>query len=208
VYLVKTPDIVQALWPNFLWRIPTKERILYLTFDDGPIPEVTPWALNVLKAFDAKATFFCVGENVLRYPAIYERIVAEGHSTGNHTYNHLNGWKTSTIDYLKNVRRCAQLVQSDLFRPPYGRLSPCQRASLERSYTIVLWDVLSGDFDRHADAKRCLDNILKNATSGSIIVLHDNVKTEAKLRFLLPELLRHFTQEGYRFEGLKNRLQP
>ncbi len=208
MYLVKTPHIVQALWPNFLWRIPVKERILYLTFDDGPIPEVTPWALDVLQAFNAKATFFCVGENVLRYPTIYERIVAEGHSTGNHTHNHLNGWKTSTIDYLRNVHRCAQFVQSDLFRPPYGRLLPCQRALLERSYTIVLWDVLSGDFDRHVDAKRCLSNILKNATNGSIIVLHDNIKTGNKLCFFLPELLRHFTQEGYRFEGLKNRLQP
>lgn len=202
VYLVKTPNIVQSLWPRFLWRMPTQERVLYLTFDDGPIPEVTPWVLDVLKAFGAKATFFCVGENVRRYPDIYQRILAEGHSTGNHTYNHLNGWKTKTLDYLRNVRRCAHLVQSNLFRPPYGRLSPCQHASLERHYTIVLWDVLSGDFDQNVDARQCLENVVENAVSGSIIVLHDNIKTAEKLRFVLPELLRHFTQQGYRFERL------
>lgn len=202
VYLVKTPNIVQSLWPRFLWRVPTQERVLYLTFDDGPIPEVTPWVLDVLKEFNAKATFFCVGENVRRYPEIYQRILAEGHSTGNHTYNHLNGWKTKTLDYLKNVRRCAHLVRSNLFRPPYGRLSPCQHASLERHYTIVLWDVLSGDFDQNVDAQQCLENIVENSASGSIIVLHDNIKTAEKLCFVLPELLRHFTQQGYRFEEL------
>ncbi|MCS6929131.1 MAG: polysaccharide deacetylase family protein [Saprospiraceae bacterium] len=202
MYLVKTPYLVQALWPHFLWRVPTREPVLYLTFDDGPIPAVTPWVLDVLKKFCAKATFFCVGENVMRYPDIYRRIVAEGHRTGNHTYNHLDGWKTNTLDYLQNVHRCAQLVHSNLFRPPYGRLSPCQRAYLERYYMIVLWDVLSGDFDRNTDASQCLANILENAEKGSIIVLHDNIKTADKLRVVLPEVLRHFTQQGLRFEGL------
>ncbi len=202
MYLVKTPEIVQSLWPHFLWRVPTQEPILYLTFDDGPIPQVTPQVLNALREFDAKATFFCVGENVRRHPDIYQRILSEGHTTGNHTYNHLNGWKTKTLDYLKNVRRCAHLVRSRLFRPPYGRLSPCQRAFLERQYTIVLWDVLSGDFDQNVNAQQCLENILNNASSGSIIVLHDNLKTAEKVQFVLPELLRYFTQRGYRFEGL------
>ncbi len=205
MYLVKTPDIVQTLWPQFLWRVPTSEPILYLTFDDGPIPEVTPWILDVLSTFEAKATFFCVGENVMRYPDIYKRILAEGHSTGNHTHNHLNGWKTKTLDYITNVRRCSSVVQSNLFRPPYGRLSPCQHTSLERHYTIVLWDVLSGDFDLKVSAEQCLENIRANATPGSIIVLHDNIKTADKLRWVLPRLLQHFTEKGYRFERLNPR---
>ncbi len=206
MYFIKTPNIIQSLWPNFLWRVPTQEPVLYLTFDDGPIPEVTPWILDTLRDFEAKATFFCVGENALRHAGIYRRILAEGHSTGNHTYNHLNGWKTSTAEYVRNVHRCAHVVRSNLFRPPYGRLSPCQRTALEGRYTIVLWDVLSGDFDQKADAQQCLENILWNADVGSIVVLHDNRKTGSKLRFVLPRLLQHFSQRGYRFEGLKNSL--
>ncbi|MBL7795539.1 MAG: polysaccharide deacetylase family protein [Saprospiraceae bacterium] len=202
MYLVKTPKLVQALWPTCLWYIPTRENVLYLTFDDGPIPEVTPWVLNTLLEYNARATFFCVGENVERNPDIFRRLLAEGHSAGNHTHNHLNGWDTETTRYLHNVRHCARLVQSNLFRPPYGRLRPQQRAFLERHYKIVFWDVLSGDFDPNLTAEQCLQNIVENARPGSIIVLHDSLKTVAKLRYVLPAMLEHFSALGYRFEAI------
>ncbi|MCC6461662.1 MAG: polysaccharide deacetylase family protein [Saprospiraceae bacterium] len=207
MYLVKTPKLVQALLPAYLWQVPTTEKTLYLTFDDGPIPVVTPWVLDTLRHWHAKATFFCVGENVQRHPDVFLRLHAEGHSTGNHTFNHLNGWHTENLAYFHNVRHCAHLVKSNLFRPPYGRLLPSQRAFLERHYRIVMWDVLSGDFDPSLSAEACLSNVLENAQPGSIIVLHDSLKTVAKLRVILPLLLHHFSAEGYRFEALPMR-QP
>lgn len=202
MYLVKTPKIVQALWPAFLWHIPTREKVLYLTFDDGPIPEVTPWVLDTLAAYGAKATFFCVGENAVRHAGIFNRLLAEGHTVGNHTHNHLNGWDTTTTAYLHNVRHCARVVKSNLFRPPHGRLLPQQRAFLERHYKIVLWDVLSGDFDPAISPEQCLNNVLDNARPGSIVVLHDSLKTIHKLRLVLPAALRYFSERGYRFEAL------
>lgn len=207
MYLVKTPKLVQALMPAYVWHIPTQQQVLYLTFDDGPIPEVTPWVLDVLREYKAKATFFCVGENVSRHPAIFRRILAEGHSVGNHTHNHLNGWNTENLPYFHNVRHCAHLVKSNLFRPPYGRLLPSQRAFLERHYRIVMWDVLSGDFDPALSAQQCLDNVQTNAQPGSIIVLHDSLKTDAKLRYILPHLLDYFAAQGYSFDAMPMR-QP
>ncbi|MFN0016495.1 MAG: polysaccharide deacetylase family protein [Saprospiraceae bacterium] len=204
MYLVKTPKLVQALWRSCLWQVPTRENVLFLTFDDGPIPEVTPWVLDTLKNYEAKATFFCVGENVARHPDIFHRLTAEGHTVGNHTQNHLNGWDTDTATYLHNVRHCARLVESNLFRPPYGRLRPQQRAFLERHYKIVFWDVLSGDFDPALSAEQCLKNVVDNAHAGSIVVLHDSLKTVAKLRYTLPGILDHFAALGFRFEALPN----
>ncbi len=202
MYLVKTPKLIQALMPAYLWNIPTREKIIYLTFDDGPIPEVTPWVMETLRLYDARATFFCVGENVWRYPEIFRQVMAAGHSVGNHTYNHLNGWRTENLNYLHNVRHCARMVPGNLFRPPYGRLLPSQRAFLERHYRIVMWDVLSGDFDPLQSAAQCLDNVLQNTRPGSIIVLHDSLKTREKLFELLPRLLSHFSMLGYRFEAI------
>ena len=207
MYLVKTPKLLQTLLPAYLWQVPTQEKVLYLSFDDGPISEVTPWVLETLYAYQAKATFFCVGENVQRHPAIFQQLLAEGHSAGNHTFNHLNGWQTDKLAYLHNVRRCAHLVKSNLFRPPYGRLSPGQRAFLERHYRIVLWDVLSGDFDPALSAEQCFENVVAHAQPGSIVVLHDSLKAEAKLRYALPRLLQHFSSVGYQFEALPMR-QP
>lgn len=202
LYLVKTPRLVQTLLPAYLWRFPTAEKIIYLTFDDGPIPEVTPWVLEVLRQYGAKATFFCVGENVQRYPDIFHQLCAEGHSVGNHTYNHLNGCKTAPVDYFKNIRRCKQVVNSALFRPPYGRMQPRQRVFLERHFRIVMWDVLSGDFDRSISPEQCLANVLDNAGPGSIVVLHDSIKAEPRLRYALPRILEYYTRRGYRFEGV------
>lgn len=202
MYLVKTPQLIQNLFPNFTWRIPTTEKVIYLTFDDGPIPEVTPWVLEQLAAYNAKATFFCVGENIQKHPDVFQQVVDQGHAVGNHTFNHLNGWATDNIPYFHNVRHCANKVQTVLFRPPYGRLKPKQAQFLARHYRIVMWDVLSGDFDPNITPEQCLDNVVNNANPGSIVVFHDSLKTEGKLTQVLPQVLEHFTAEGYQFDSL------
>lgn len=202
VYLVKTPKLMQAMLPAYTWSVPTGERVMYLTFDDGPIPDITPWVLATLRQFEAKATFFCVGDNVLRHPDVYAQVLADGHAVGNHTFNHLNGWQTDRQAYLHNVRRCARVVTSRLFRPPYGRLLPGQRQFIERHFRIIMWDVLSGDFDQDITPQHCLQNVLNNAGPGSIVVLHDSRKAEKNLRFVLPAILGYFAGKGYRFDAL------
>jgi len=203
MYLVKTPKFIQKLFPNFTWSIPTQEKVIYLTFDDGPIPEITPWVLDTLAAFDAKATFFCVGNNVAQYPEVYKQVLAEGHSVGNHTNQHKNGWASEYLPYLHDVGNCSKLVDSNLFRPPYGRLKPSQAQFLQRDYRIILWDVLSGDFDQQLDPRQCLSNVILKTEPGSIVVFHDSLKAERNLKFTLPKFLAHFTKKGYRFEALK-----
>lgn len=202
MYLVKTPKIIQALRPAFMWRLPSEEPVVHLTFDDGPIPEVTPWVLDLLAQYQAKATFFCVGDNVRKHAAIYQRLLDEGHSTGNHTFHHLNGWQTADRTYYRDIRQCAEVVHSPLFRPPYGRLLPRQRAYLERRYRIVMWDVLSGDFDTSLSPEDCLRNVLDNVEPGSIVVFHDSLKAEPRLRYVLPRVMEYFKERGWRFEGI------
>lgn len=202
MYLVKTPQFIQNLFPNYTWRIPTQEKVLYLTFDDGPIPEVTPWVLEQLEAFDAHATFFCVGDNIRKHPEVFRQVVEKGHAVGNHTYNHLNGWVSENIPYFHNVRHCASLAHSVLFRPPYGKLKPKQAQFLQRHYRIVMWDVLSGDFDPSLPKEQCLANVTGNAEPGSIVVFHDSLKAEEKLRYVLPRVLEHFAGKGYQFGKL------
>ena len=202
MYLVKTPQFIQNLFPNYTWRIPSQEKVLYLTFDDGPIPQVTPWVLEQLQAFQAKATFFCVGDNIRKYPDVFDQVVRKGHAVGNHTFNHINGWQTENISYFHNVRHCANMVHSVLFRPPYGRLKPKQAQFLQRHYRIVMWDVLSGDFDPKLSEEQCLANVVNNAEEGSIVVFHDSLKAEDKLRNVLPKVLQHFTDQGYVFGKL------
>ena len=202
LYLAKTPALIRWLNPHAIWRIPTTEKVLYLTFDDGPIPEVTPWVLDTLREAGAKGTFFCVGDNVRKYPDLYERICLEGHATGNHTFNHLNGWRTPDAVYLDNVAQCAGLVSSNLFRPPYGRVRAAQSAVLRRTYKIVMWNVLSGDFDPGISSEKCLRHVVANAKSGSVVVLHDSLKANKHLRFVLPRALAYFSGQGYRFEPI------
>jgi peptidoglycan-N-acetylglucosamine deacetylase len=202
MYLVKTPNWLQSYFKDYTWKINTQEKVLYLTFDDGPIPEVTPWVLGQLAKYEAKATFFCVGENVEKHPEIYQSLLKNGHSVGNHTQNHLNGWSTNNAIYAQNIEKCAQFVDSNLFRPPYGRLKPAQSAALKPNYRIVLWDVLSGDFDPKINNEKCLENVLRCATNGSIIVMHDSLKAEEKLRFILPRILKHYGDLGFRFERI------
>jgi peptidoglycan/xylan/chitin deacetylase (PgdA/CDA1 family) len=204
MYLSKTPRLVKNLLSNFTWQILTSEKVIFLTFDDGPIPEATPWVLEVLRGYNAKATFFCVGDNVRKYPEVFQQILSEGHAVGNHTFNHLKGWKTNTSDYLENVERCAEMVESPLFRPPYGALKPSQARLLKSNYRIVMWDVLSGDFDPKISPEQCLQNVLDNIQPGSIVLFHDSLKAETRMRFALPRVLEKMHAEGWRFEKLSN----
>lgn len=173
-----------------------------MTFDDGPQPGITEWVLDVLKGHNASATFFCVGENVRKNKGIYERILHEGHSTGNHTYNHLYGWRTDTARYIDNTTKCAELVHSKLFRPPYGKMKPSQYSMLNAQYSIVMWDVLSGDFDNTITKEKCLQNCSRHSREGSIVVFHDSVKAQKNLEYVLPRFLDIFSGKGFAFEKL------
>ena len=206
IYLVRTPSIFQNYFPNFTWRIPTQEKVIYLTFDDGPTPEVTPWVLDQLAQYKAKATFFAIGKNIIEFPEIYKQVTDAGHTVGNHSYSHVNGWAVDSIPYFHNVRHGARLVNSDLFRPPFGRLMPKQAQFLQRHYNIVMWDVLSGDFDPNISNEKCLRNVTKNAKPGSIVVFHDSQKAKEKLTYTLPKVLQHYSALGYRFEALNDQI--
>ena len=188
---------------SYTWHIPTSEKVLFLTFDDGPIPEATPWVLDTLRTYGAKATFFCVGDNVRKHPAIFHQLLAEGHAVGNHTFNHLKGWKTNTLDYLENVDQCNEIVSSPLFRPPYGSLKPSQTRMLKSRYRIVMWDVLSGDFDPSISPEECLQNVMDNIQPGSIVLFHDSLKAADRMRFALPQVLEKLSEEGWRFERME-----
>ncbi len=206
MYLIKTPTLIQNLFPNFTWKIPSDQKTIYLTFDDGPVKEVTPWVIEQLDLFDAKATFFCVGENVQANSDILLSLTDQGHTLGSHTNNHLSGWSTDNIPYFHNVRRGATLVKSSLFRPPYGRLKPSQVPFLMRHYNIIMWDVLSGDFDPDISADQCLRNVIDHAGPGSIVVFHDSLKSEKKLKHVLPRVLEHFSNQGFQFEKITEKL--
>ncbi len=207
MYLVHTPQYVQALFPGFLWKMGGKRKEIFLTFDDGPIPEVTPWVLETLKSYNAKGTFFCVGDNIKKHKEIYHQVINEGHTVGNHTLNHLSGWSTENITYFHNIRHCARMVDSGLFRPPYGKIKPSQVQFLQRHYRIIMWDVLSGDFDPDIMPEACSQNVIQNAGPGSIVVFHDSLKAESNLKYALPKVLDHFAALGYSFQALP-KLEP
>lgn len=202
MYLIKTPKLIRNLFPNYLWQMPTDEKVLYLTFDDGPVPEVTPWVLQTLEKYNAQATFFCVGDNAQKHFDILQRIKLQGHAVGNHTATHRNGWETDLLPYLMDVRRCAQVVETPLFRPPYGRITAKQSEVLQRYYKIVMWDVLSGDFDTEITKETCLENVLLYAQSGSIIVFHDSLKAAERMKYALPRVLEYYTERGFIFKNL------
>lgn len=201
-YPVEIPRWLQGLFPHYMWRGKTEDnsKRLYLTFDDGPIPEITPWVLDQLRTYNAKATFFCVGANVQKNQQIYQQILAEGHQVGNHTFNHLNGWSTSQEDYMRNVAACQEQVKSPLFRPPYGRLKWGQAKALRSEYKVVLWDILAGDFDASISGEQCWQNVYKKASDGSVIVLHDSQKSWDRLSYVLPKLLDYYHNKGFTFE--------
>ncbi len=213
MYLSFTPRFLQSMFSELLWRVESQRPELFLTFDDGPIPEITPWVLDQLEQYQAKATFFCVGQNIDRHPHIFQDIKDRGHSIGHHTYNHLSGWATDNAEYFQNVRKGALVSGSKLFRPPYGRLKPSQTRYLKRHFQIVMWDVLSGDFDPCISADACFQNVIKNTQSGSIIVLHDSIKSASKLYKVLPQILEYYTIRGFEFKaldplGIPNYVQP
>ncbi len=190
------------MYSDYIWSLYTEEKKVYLSFDDGPEPEVTPWVLDQLAKYNAKATFFCLGKNACLYPDIVESIIQAGHSIGNHTFDHLNGWKTNNSDYFDNIHRADPYTSTHLFRPPYGRLKRAQRKELIKKYTIVMWDLLAGDFDKNISPKACLDNVIKNTENGSIIVLHDSIKAKKNLEYVLPRILNYFCAEGFEMNAI------
>lgn len=201
--IVHPPMLITRFFKEMVWNIPGNDKVLHLTFDDGPIPELTPWILDVLAHYNAKATFFLVGDNVRKHPKLYHRIVAEGHSVGNHTFHHLNGWKTDTYAYMKDVEKADFLIHSNLFRPPYGKLSRNQRELLtDMGKQIVMWDVLTRDYDPKVTKEQCLNYVLDYARKGSVIVFHDNLKAQENMKFALINTLEIFSNKGYRFDRI------
>ena len=202
-YFVKTPLLLKKFYPSCIWDIPTKQKIIYLSFDDGPHPVATPFVLDELKKYNAKATFFCIGKNVVENPGIYKRILEEGHRVGNHTHNHLNGWKVSDNAYLGNIQQAAKYIDSNLFRPPYGRIKKFQVSCLKTNFKIIMWDVLSADFDEKISAETCALNVMRNAKEGSIVVFHDSEKAFSRMKIALPQTLSFFSDKGYNLGVIK-----
>jgi len=212
-YFVKTPYFIKFIFKNWIWSFSKNKKTIYLTFDDGPTPELTTWVLDLLFKFNAKATFFCIGKNISEYPEIFKAILKNDHAVGNHTNNHLNGWKTSADLYLENCNEAAKTIQQfnnstvqynlKLFRPPYGKLTLNQSKKIrEKSYKIIMWDVLSADFDTKISKEKCLKNIRKNTKNGSIVVFHDSIKAREKIKFVLPKVLEYYTEKGYAFDKI------
>lgn len=202
MFLPKPPKIIKALYSQLTWKIPNSSNKVYLTFDDGPTPEVTDWTLELLKEHQIKATFFCLGENVEKHPQIYQRIIDNGHAIGNHSYSHPSGWKTNNNDYFEDIDKAKHLIKSNLFRPPYGRITKSQAKHLNEKYKIVMWSVISGDYDVKTSPEKCLDNVISNTESGSIIVFHDSEKASLNLKYTLPKTIEKLLEKGFVFEKL------
>ena len=206
---IKTPLVVKKLFPNYVWDISTTEKVIYLTFDDGPTPEITNWTLNILKQYNAKATFFCIGNNIEKHPEIFQNVLNDEHAIGNHTQNHIKGWQTKTKDYLKNIEEAetvidSQKIKTSLFRPPYGQIKPKQGKKLiDLGYKIIMWDVLSFDWDKNVTKETCLNNVISKAKKGSVIVFHDSVKASKNMQYALPKVLDYFSQKGFAFKALE-----
>lgn len=209
MYFVKSPWLLKKYYSSCIWNIATSENDLYLTFDDGPHPEATPFVLEMLATFNAKATFFCIGKNVEKYPDIYQRILLEGHRVGNHTQNHLNGWDVPDKEYIDDVLLAARHIDSSLFRPPYGKISQFQikvlttpSAKSDRRFEIIMWDVLSGDFDLKLNAEQCSKNVISNAKAGSIVTFHDSEKAFPRMKKALKDTLDQFSSKGFSFRSI------
>lgn len=207
MFLHKTNFLMRALYPDFIWHKSPLEKKIYLTFDDGPIPEITEFVLETLAIYDAKATFFCIGDNIRKHQAIFKKLHDEGHSVGNHTFNHLKGWNTDDVTYLENVVLCSEEIkkekhQTTLFRPPYGRIKRSQAKSLLPDYEIVMWDVLSGDFSQKLSPEIVLQKTIRYTNAGSIVLFHDSIKAYKNMSYSLPRFLSHFSEKGFQFAKL------
>ncbi|MBU8892220.1 MAG: polysaccharide deacetylase family protein [Bacteroidales bacterium] len=202
--MIRTERIAAKIVRDLTWHFTGRDNELFLTFDDGPTPEITPWVLSVLKDFNARATFFCIGKNVKKHPELYNQIINEGHSVGNHCYSHIKGWRTRNKKYIRSVEKAAQFIDSDLFRPPFGRIRPAQINRLKKKFNIVMWDVLSRDYNNKIDKEKCLQYVIDFSESGSIIVFHDTKKAEKKLKYTLPKVLKHFSEKGFSFNLIEN----
>ena len=207
-YWVKTHWIIKYIFSKYIWSIHEKKQTVYLTFDDGPTPEVTAWTMAQLHQYCAKATFFCIGDNIQKHPELFTNILSEGHAIGNHTFNHANGWHTALEDYITDVKDCEAEIRkltntSLLFRPPYGKLKFSQSQQLRKmGYKVIMWDILSADFDTNISPQQCLDNVLKNICPGSIVIFHDSVKAFKNLEYALPKTLQFLKKNGYECEVL------
>lgn len=204
MFLHYSPFWLKAFFPGFIWHVPVKEKKIFLTFDDGPIPGVTEFVLETLGLYHAKATFFCIGDNVCKYPEIFQQVLKSGHAVGNHTFNHLNGWKTADALYLENIEACEQQLAVDtvLFRPPYGRIRRSQSRIVLKTRKIIMWDVLSGDFSAELSPEICLKKTVQYTRPGSIVLFHDSIKASINMQYALPAFLKHFSELGYSFEAL------
>ncbi|PCJ24707.1 MAG: polysaccharide deacetylase family protein [Flavobacteriales bacterium] len=200
MFLAKSPSIIKKYYPRLIWDIPNDENKIYLTFDDGPIPEITEWVLGVLKQYNIKATFFCLGCNAVKHSDIYSKIIIDGHTIGNHSYHHLSGWDSDNEEYFNNVKKSNKLLNATLFRPPYGRIKKSQIIELIEDYKIIMWDVLSGDFDPKTTPEKCLSNVIKNTKSGSVIVFHDSIKASENLKYALPKSIDYLLKQDFVFD--------
>ena len=207
MFLHKTNFLMRALYPDFIWRKSSLEKKIYLTFDDGPIPEITEFVLETLAKYQAKATFFCIGDNIKKHPVVFQKLMNEGHAVGNHTFNHLKGWATDDVTYLENVVLCSEEIekekcQTQLFRPPYGRIKRSQAKLLLPDYEIVMWDVLSGDFSQKLSPETVLHKTIQHTKAGSIVLFHDSIKANKNMSYSLPRFLEHFSEKGFQFVKL------
>lgn len=212
---VRAPKLIKGIFPNYIWNMPQDQKTIYLTFDDGPTPEITKWTLDLLKSYNAKATFFCIGNNIAKHPTLFNDILKDGHAVGNHTFSHLKGWCTKNEDYVAQVIKTQQLIHSyssnhnllkpaKLFRPPYGKITSKQAKRLSNlGYKIIMWDILAFDWMESLTEAQCAKNVVSNARPGSIIVFHDSVKAAPRMTFALARTLEHFSQEGYNFKAIE-----
>lgn len=204
MYLVKTPWWLIKMYSSALtWKIRAERNEIFLTFDDGPHPTITPFVLDCLRQYNAKATFFCIGKNVQLYPEVFRQLLDEGHTIGNHTHDHLNGWKTPDAAYFENIMLAKKYIDSNLFRPPYGKITRFQIQQLQPVFKIIMWDVLSGDFDINLSPEKCFQNTVSNTRAGSVIVFHDSEKAFPRLKYALPEALSFFSEKGYVMKGIE-----
>ena len=212
LYFAKIPKLVRDYYSSYIWQVKTEEKVVYLTFDDGPTPVITEWVLEQLAEYNALATFFLIGQNVQEHPELARQVMAAGHAIGNHTQTHINGWKTDSDLYLEDVQRGWESIKANLnletpfFRPPYGRIKPGQAKVIQKTQKIVMMDVMSGDFDTNLEGEKCLQNVIQHSSAGSIVLLHDSVKAWKRLNTILPQILEQLSAQGYRFDKLSPEL--